>query len=80
LAVLWKPGCGVIIAGGKCERGPVDDIARGRLEYMDWWGTLGKLEDVEGPPGNCSWGYGNGWLWAVWGAIAPCIESNACMR
>lgn len=36
LAVPWKPGCGFIIAGGKCERCPVDDVARGVLEYMDW--------------------------------------------
>jgi hypothetical protein len=34
LTVLWKPGCGLIIAGGNCEKDPVDDIARGRFECM----------------------------------------------
>lgn len=34
LTVLWKPEYGVIIAGGKCERCPVDAIARGRLECI----------------------------------------------
>lgn len=34
--VLWKPECGVIIVGGKCERDPVDDIARGRLWCIAW--------------------------------------------